>query len=189
MSETTLLPAAAASPAPFEFPEDIKVRMDKSRSYSEVHGTRGPGDPHQNVHFYQDGLPYDAQGFLLLDHPELKGDSKEAVKKREIAAKKVKRAMADHSRKKVAVQAEGGPDMPRGIDDVDDDEDVEEQAEVNLAEWLAGRQQVEWNDVSQAIAGRFKKRVASIADAVIFLVEERVLPVDAVAKKYRKFLA
>lgn len=186
MSDTPLLPDAAA---PFEFPDDLKIRMDKSRSFSEVHGTRGPGDPHQHVHFYQEGLPYDAQGFLILDHHELKGDSKEAIKKRELATKKVKRAMADYSRKKAAAQAEGGPEMPRGIDDADDEEGDGEAPEINLAEWAAGRQAVEWNDVSNAIAGRFKKRVASIADAIIFLVEEGVLPMDAVARKYRKFLS
>jgi hypothetical protein len=169
-----------------------KIKMDKSRSFSTIHGVRGPGDPHQNVHFAQDGLYYDAQGHLVIEHPDYEGDSPHHEKLRRALAKKIERHMRDAGKRHAAAIQEGGPDMPRGIDDLDDDEaaegDGDELEPINLTEWAAGRQQVEWNDITQAIAQRFKKRIASIADAIPFLVTEGVVPRDQVAKKYKRYL-
>lgn len=171
--------------------ETPKIRMDKSRPHSTVHGERGPGDPHAGIHFYQDGLPHDAQGFLILDGPDYEGDSPQAKKNRDVAARKVSKFMAKSNKARAAAMADGGPEMPRGIDQVDedDDEELEDEGEpVNLSAWVRGEQQVEWNEVTQEIARRYKKRVASIADAVPFLVKEGICPANEVAKKFKKFL-
>lgn len=188
MTEATLeLTGPAQKPAP-----PPKIRMDKSRSYGTVHGVRSPGDPHFGCHFYQDGLYFDAQGFLVLDHFEYNEDSPEAEQKRKTLAKKIERHLRESSRKQAAATAEGGPDMPRGIDDIDEDDEESREPEelepINLSDWARGQQQVEWNDITQAIAQRFKKRIASIADAIPFLVAEGVVPRDQVAKKYKRYL-
>lgn len=187
MTDTTLRDQQQDEPANI-FTSIVKVRMDKSRPHGSVFGARAPGDPHQDVHFYQDGLPFDAQGFLILEHPDYEGNSPEARKRRDTAEKMMKRAISAHEKRVAAATAEGGPDMPRGIDDVDDDEEGNgEQEPINLDSWLRGHQNLEWNDVTQAIAQRYKKRVASVADAVPFLMEEMGVPAAEVAKKFRKY--
>lgn len=187
MNDTSLqLSEPAARPAPMP-----KIKMDRSRSYGTVHGSIAPGQPYFGAAMIQDGLYFDAQGHLLIEHPDYEGDTPAHEKLRKVLAKKIERHMRDAGKRQATVNAEGGPDMPRGIDEIDDDDEVaaEEDLEpLNLTEWAAGRQQVEWNDITQAIAQRYKKRVASIADAIPFLVKEGMIQPDQVAKKYRRYL-
>ncbi len=189
MTDTTTNEAA---PAPMP-PMAPKIRMDKSRAYAEVHGDRPPGDRHSGVHFYQDGLPHDAQGFLILDHSDYEGTDPEAVKRRATAEKKVRKFLAQSEKKRAAAVAEGGPDYPRGVEAIeagDEDEENEDDAAepINLSAWARGEQQVEWQEITQEIARRYKKRIASIADAIPFLVKEGVCPPDQIAKKFKKYL-
>ena len=169
-----------------------KVRMDKSRSFNTIHGERAPGDPLAGVMFRQDGIPCDAQGFFLFDHPDMLVPGPDGDKRRKMADKHIKRAIA---------QALKNPPKPVKADDdedLDDDEAEDEDAEdeddgllpaVNLSAWLRGEQEVEWNDVSQEIARTYKKRVAKEADAVEFLVEqERIVSKGELRKKFQKFV-
>lgn len=180
-----------AEPAPRPAPAP-KIRMDRSRAFSTIHGVRPPGDPHQHCHFIQEGLYFDSQGFLIIEHADYEGDTPHHDKLRKILTKKIERHLKDAGKRHAAAIQEGGPDMPRGIDDLEDDDeaiDGEEELEpINLGDWARGQQQVEWNDITQAIAQRFKKRVNSIADAIPFLVSEGVVPRDQVAKKYKRYL-
>lgn len=190
----TELPTAATTDDVLDTPQitkdDIRISMDRSRPFSEIHGARGHGDPHQNCHFIQDGLYYDAEGILILDHAEYEAQTREGQKKREALQKKIKRHVAKMQSRRQALHAEGGPDMPRGIEAIDDDEDDGdgEEKEVDLTAWITGREQYEWSVLTQVIAQRYKSRVASIADAIPFLVKEGLVTEGQVAKKFKKYL-
>ena len=197
MSDTNETQAPPSQVAPAAFVQPPKIRIDKGRAYATVHGDRQPKDPHAAVHYTQDGLYYDAAGILILDHPDYDGRSHDADQMRRKLEKKIRLHMAKAAKQVEAATAPGGPTYARGIDDIDDDdvkvtednEDEEEEREaINLSAWLRGEQMVEWQDITQEIARRYKKRIASIADAVPFLVKEGVCGANEVAKKFKKFL-
>ena len=188
-----------AAEAPFIPPQ---IRMDRSRPFATVHGDRGPGDPHAGVHFYQDGLPHDAQGFLIFDEHMYEGNDKDSRQRREKLQAKLKKYLAAQAKRKTAAPT------PRDAEQLDgDDRDIETKSDqdgeesrsgeddeeddrepINLSAWCRGEQQVEWQEMTQHIARIYKKRVASVADAIPFLVSEGVCPPGEVAKKFKKYL-
>ena len=165
-----------------------KVRMDRSKAFATVHGERDADSKYANVHFIQDGLPFDASGFLILDHedfePNSENPSEKALKLRALAERKLKKA----SKGRPVVDPE---DADAPSDDADQGQDEGDDAEddgVNLEAWLRGEQDVQWHILTQEIARRYKRRVSNQADAVLFLVEQGVVPPGEIAKKYQKHL-
>jgi len=196
--DTNATQAPPSEGAPAAYVQPPKIRLDKGRSFSTVHGARPPGDLHVNVHYTQDGLYYDAGGVLILEHPDYYADSADAALMRRKLEKKLKQHMVKASRQPAVALTRRGE---RNIDEVDDDnaedtadgkmedeEGEEEQEAINLSSWMRGEQQVEWQDVTQEIARRYKKRIGSIADAIPFLVQQNVCSPPEVAKKFKKFL-
>jgi hypothetical protein len=152
--------------------------MDGSKPFGTVHGERAPGDPHQHVHYYQDGLPFDAGRLLLAEMIE--GDERLTA----LAAKK----LARQAKQPVTVAAASiDGDDGDNPQDIDDDETAED--DTNLEMWLTGEAKYIFANVRNAIAARYQKRVISIADAVMFLVgEQKVVPADKLAPQYRTFI-
>lgn len=177
----------AGAAAPMAPPKPPKVRMDRGREFASVHGERAPEDPFKHVHFMQDGLPFDAHGHMLLTHPMITADTEEAEQLRRIVDKKIRRQLTLEARAAARKANESNPDADAEAE-FGDDEDEAQPQEVNLSMWLRGEQDVVWNEVTQHIARRYKKRVNSIGDAVAFLVEQGVAPANAVAKKFKKHL-
>lgn len=162
--------------------EHPQIRLlDKSRAFSTIHGERGPSDPDHGVHFLQDGLPLDAQGFLVAHHQDLQGETKQAIKLREIAARKLEKAAKAQQKVDKAERGESGEAS-------DDEEGAADDEPVNLEAWARGEQRVEWNDVTQTIAQRYKKRVGSKLDALEFLIEEKVVSFDMLSPQHQKLL-
>jgi hypothetical protein len=162
-----------------------KVTLDRSRDHATVHGERGPDDRHHGVRFFQEGLPFNGEGVLIHDHPDIASDPK----LQKLVERKLKKAAAMEAR---AAQ-------PKADSDDDDDETGEgddlggtagdkELPPVDLRLWVMGQQDVVWNDVSQAIAHRFKVRVGSKKHAVELLVAEGVVQPQMVAKDFQKYL-
>ncbi len=166
-----------------------KVRMDKSRAFITIHGERGPNDPLSGVMYRQDGIPVDAQGYFIFDHPDLQVRGPEGDKLRRLAAKKIE--------KQLKLDAKNPPKPVRVASDDDDEEDVDAEAAdgedeellepINLEAWLRGEQQVEWQEVTQEIARRYKKRISKMEDAVAFLVKEGVVAKAQLKKQFQKF--
>jgi hypothetical protein len=153
------------------------VRLDKSRDYSTIHGERRPDDPHYAVYYYQYGLPFDAHGILLHDHPEVKGDPR----KQAAVEKLMKRAA------KVKKEAPGD-----AVDELlsrDESDDGDDKPELNLEMWARGEQKWRWQEVSDAIAARFSKRVTDKKGAVEVLLEEKVVPLGALSSELRKLVS
>ena len=152
------------------------VRLDRSRDYATVHGDRRPGDPHHQVHFYQYGLPFDAHGILIDDHPEVTGDPKKTA----AAEKLMKRAA------KVRIEEPVGDATDEILDGEGEDGD---EPVLNLEMWARGEQKWPWQKVSDAIAGRFAKRVTDKRGAVELLIEERVVSAGALSPDLRKLVS
>jgi hypothetical protein len=194
---------AQISGAPEAAPEMAppRVRMDRSRTFSTIHGDRPPGDPHHGVAYRQDGIPCDGEGYFLFDHPDMKKPGKDGDHARKMAQKHIARALkAEASKpKRVAppprddsdefdTDADGRPIHSAEADDDEEDDDL--LPPVNLSEWLRGGQEVVWTDVGQEIARAYKKRIASIKDAVAFLVnDEKLVPKDQLRPSFKKFAA
>lgn len=147
------------------------LRLDRSRDFSTVHGERMVGDSHVRVFFYQDGLPFDAGGSLVLDIIEDAGLRAKAERKLKEAAK-------------VSATAEA-----ESVDAVVGKEDgTADKGDVNLESWARGEVKYQWYLVSEAIVRRFARRVTNTADAINLLVEEGVIQPDALSPANRKHL-
>lgn len=160
------------------------IRMDRSKYFSTIHGERTPSDEYRQAHFAQDGLYFNAAGHLILELvPE---DKKAAVEAR------LRKINKDAPAQAAPAVAQKTSEIADDDDAGDDDEDVVSDdgpsEEVNLEAWLRGEQQVQWFKVAAAIRDRYKKQVNNSADAVVFLVEEGVVPADQVGDKLKKHL-
>ena len=178
-----------------------QLQLNRGREYSTIHGDRPVGDLHANVHFYQDGLPFDAQGNVVADHPDVTADTPAAKKLREVLDRKLKKL---NKGKRVAgpdVTAAGAEGQPSSDDDhpiageaalsdADEDDEAEDdlEAPIDLRKWLTGEQSVVWNDISQAIALKYKKRVGNKKDAVEFLMEQGICNPNVLAPEFKKLI-
>lgn len=161
----------------------IVVHMDRSRDYATVHGDRMPNDPHLNVHFYQNGLPFNAAGILVQDHPEILNDEKKQAK----VARLIKKA----EMLRAAAPGNDADDEDRDDDDRDEDEDEDrenEPAPINLVKWAAGEQKVQWQQVSDAVTRKLSKRPVSKRDALEMLIEQRVVAKGALSQEHRRIV-
>lgn len=143
--------------------------MDRSRDYSTIHGERTAGDRHATVHFYQDGLPFDSQGFLIVEHP----DVLENPKLIELVDRKLKKAA------KAKIESPG--------DNADAPSD-DGPPDVNLEAWARGEQQVAWQEVTNVIGKRFTKRVKDKTAAIEFLVAEKVVRYEDLSPEHQKLV-
>lgn len=156
-----------------------QLRMDGGKYFSTVHGERPPGDPHQDVHYMQDGLPFDANRVLISRMIE--GDERLVA----LAAKKLSR-----QKRQVAavVPAEDTTIVPQDAPDDEDEDDG--PADVNLEMWLTGEAKYIFAQIRATIADRYQKRgINSVDGAVEFLVEQGVVPVDRLCPAFQKMMA
>jgi hypothetical protein len=159
-----------------------QLRMDGGKVFSTIHGERPPGDPHQHVHFYQDGLPFGADRKLLA--AMIEGDDRLVS----LATKK----LARQKRQTASVPAVGleqtdftPPDVPDDEEDDDDDDN-----DINLEMWLTGEAKYIFGKIRATIADRYKKRgINNIENAVDFLVnEQRIVPPDRLSPTFQAML-
>lgn len=161
------------------------VRMDKSKTFSTVHGDRAPGDPHRDIHFFQDQLPFDAHGMLVegyFDDQNDKGGKLRALIERRLKKLSTKPA--------VEVADIGGDD-----DDYEDDGEVstaperDDPNEVNLESWLRGEAQYQFYAIRAAIQKRYSVVVKDQRAAIEALVlDERIVPEGEIASRFKNLL-
>jgi hypothetical protein len=156
-----------------------QLRMDGSKYFSTVHGERPPGDPLQHVHFYQDGLPFDAGRVLLADM--IKDDERLKA----LAAKKLSR---QPKQKAVEIVDDDDDDDHTPQDQPDDEDDGD--GDVNLEMWLTGDVKYIFAKIRATIADRYQKRgINSIDNAVVFLViEQKVVPVERLCAEFKEII-
>lgn len=195
MTTDTALDGGAPEAAPAV--ESPRVRMDRSRSFATIHGDRQVDDPLYGVAYRQDGIPCDAEGFFLFEHKDMLRKGRDGDHARKMAEKHIKRALL------AAAKAPPKPARAAPSDDEDDEVDADGVARdggegedegdgllpaINLGEWLRGRQDVPWADVSQEIARAYKRRIAKVDDAVPFLVKEGLCPRGELRQKFKKYV-
>jgi hypothetical protein len=173
--------AAAPSPAPRKPPV---IRMDKSRDFSTVHGDILPGDPDEHLRFVQDGLPFDSHGKLLINH--------HTIEKEERLQKKVEKLLLQAMKRQAANPGDADPEdrdeIEEDFDETFAEDDDDGVAPINLVDWAAGTAQYPWQDITNAIASRYAKRVMNKKGAIELLIEERVVSAGALSKAHRRLL-
>lgn len=161
--------------------ETPRLRIDKSKAFSTVHGERTPGDPHANIHFYQDGLPYNAQGFYVdgkLDDTSDPEGKLRALVERRLRKLEGQSLPADADAElKDQIAAANAPGGKGGGDDV------------NLEAWARGEAQYIFGEVRSAIKKRFGLNVKDAKAAVECLaLDEKIVPEEALAPDFKKIL-
>ena len=158
-----------------------RLRMDRSKDFSTIHGERTPGDPHARVHFFQDGLPFDSQGFYLDGFLDDSSDPEGKL-----------RALVERRLRKL----EGQP-LPADADAEALDEQVAKagakggagQDDVNLEAWARGEAQYIFGEVRAAIKKRFGQVVKDQKVAIELLaLDEKVVPEDQIAPAFKQLL-
>lgn len=152
------------------------IRMDRTRVYSTAHGERGPGDPWAQVHFMQNGLPFDAAGNLIHDHFSIK-ESPTLVKRVE----------------KLAKEAMKRKQISPGDDDADEDgepqsDEDDDAPALNLEAWARGEQDVLWQRVSDALTRRCGRRFTNKRDALEYMIAEGMVAMAGLSKANKAVL-
>jgi hypothetical protein len=146
--------------------------------WSECHGDRLPDDPHYHVHFFQDGLPFDAEGKLVPDDGKEGGWKGVGADGKPIDYRPLyTQAMRMKVMKKMTKHANGLQVSAPADDDLNEDVETREAAsdEINLKSWLMGEIDVPFYMIVIAIKKRCSTAVASIPEAVRFLVMEEAV--------------
>lgn len=159
-----------------------KLRMDRSKPFATVHGERLPGDLHQNTHFFQDSMPFDAAGLLIYDaieDPKIKAIADRKLKKMP-AAKPAAEGDGDGADDDDPDNGTGGDTKPPASTSPDD---------VNLEAWLRGEMSYPWFSITKAVRERHSQNISKQADMVEFLVRDlKIIPEDQVGADLRQFL-
>lgn len=162
--------------------EAITLKMDKSRPFATVHGDREANDTHVRVSFFQDGLPFDAAGNLVLS--VIENDQKLLDLARRKSSKF--KSNAQPQEETSVVSAPPPPQLlaDESYDDVDsegaeaqDPDDVSQGDidAINLTEWAKGNIKYSWFKVRDAFRQRYSINVSSANDAIDFLLSEGVV--------------
>lgn len=151
---------AAGAKASVDLPA-FTVELDKSRTYSEVHGQY----PH-NLGFIQDGIPFDKGARLL---PQLFG-TEGFEKAKPIHDRKVK-ALTAAAEQAAAIGDEDTNNKVGPSESIVEDPD----ADVNLRMWAMGRARYMPMVIYRVIRARYAKHVSTLADAKAYLVEIKVV--------------
>lgn len=171
------------------------LRLDKTKKFSTVHGERQPDDPHYKVHFWQDDLPFDANGRLIQDDGLRQPRNGLDAENKPV----VHRPLYDDKR---AAKAKGKLDrltrssaMP--VEETSAEEDPEaaaaEQAAaaeaVNFESWLRGEVEYEPWQLNAAYEKRFSRKAHKVFDMVIELViDEKIVPEEELTPRFQKMV-
>jgi hypothetical protein len=161
----------------------MKLQMDRSRPKSSIHGERAPDDPHVNVHFVQDGLPFDAQGFLVDSFFNDRNDP--TGKLRALAERRLKKQVGSQA---VPADAEDGGG---GIDNDDDGvAGKSDNNDINLEAWLRGTANYQFFTVKKVVRERYHQNLSSAAAIIEHLVlEKKIISVGELSESNRAQLA
>lgn len=159
-----------------------KIKLDKSRYHSEVHGEAQHG-----LAAFQDGLPFNHQGELI--QVMITPDLQVIVDKKLRKIAKLQAASAPASTPQTppppppaASDDKDGDDQNAADDDDEDDGDVSD--EVNFEQWLKDEVKYPWHLIAGAAKKRFSKHFKNAKELAEFLVydENLVGPEDVPTK-------
>lgn len=141
-------------------PDPHPLRLDRSKYFSSVHG-----EFQSPTHYYQDGLPFDALGHLVVAE----------CSKEQLAA-------ADAKAPRSVPSKPGDKDSPPNP--LAASQPALTEGEVNLELWAKGQARYVPGEVFAAIRERYSKSVTTFADAIEFLVNEaKLIPPEQASKQ------
>lgn len=160
------------------------VRLDRTKPYGTIHGDRTPEDPHYRCHYWQRGLPFDAQGILVPDDGKTQpwtamgSDGKPIVHQplynKDMRAE-VERRIARMLRSQKDADAERTTQVPA-------EEPIDPAEDVNLESYLRGEVDYPFFQLKKACEARFHKKYNRLRTIIEDLVyEEKVIPESQVA--------
>lgn len=159
----------------------VLLRLDRSRAFSTVHGERAPDDPHAGIHFYQDGLPFDAQEVYVPDQLNDKNDRDGKL-----------RAMVERRLRKLegvatpadaeAEAAASDPPLPGAKPNAAEADDM------NLVAWARGEAQYLFGNVREAIRKRYSQVVKDQRGAVECLLDEKAVTEADLSPAFKQLL-
>lgn len=169
--------------------EDVVIRLDKSRTFSECRGERQPDDPLYRVHFWQGQtinkamvlLPFDAAGELIPDdgktlpyHGIVDG---KPVMHHPLYNQAMRELLELKRRRHKAVEAAPEPGEGAGAG-----KDGDLTDEVNLEAWLRGQTRYNWLILQAAAKKRTHCFFANKTALVVGLVlDEKMIPESELA--------
>lgn len=169
---------------------DVKLRLDRTRALSTVHGDRTPMDPHYRVHYWQGGLPFDVSGELIPD------DGSAAVREENIdngdgTFRRITYSPLwnDGMRKLLAKKVQRIEQIAAAPKDDESEEGKPKSEDVNLEAWLRGEVDYEWFLIAGAAKARFSKNYTNKRDLVEDMVfDERIIPEDQLSPALARVL-
>ncbi len=181
-------PRLAAPPA---------ITLDRSRTFSEVRGERGPDDPLYRVHYFQTykvgnkrvQLPFDSQGDLVPDDGKTEpfqgiADGK-PVTFQPLYDADMRRLVAQLAEKMARPVAQ----EPGAGEPVIDGAAIDASDTVNLAAWLRGQVRYEPHELRAACKQRYHKQYTDIGEMVRELVlDERLVPEAELSAEFKRYL-
>lgn len=152
-----------------------KIKLDKSRPHSTVHG-----DAEYGLAAYQDGLPFNHQGELIekLVTPEMQP----------IVDKKLRKLAKLEAANAPKDSVQQDPPIPEPEDDEDEDENDGDSAdEINFEQWLKDETKYPWHLLAKEGKKRYSKVFSNSKELADFLVyEEQILGPEDVPTKLGK---
>lgn len=148
-------PVKAETVSPYQAPKrDV---LDRSKTYGTVHSS---AKNKNKAKFWQGGRHYDALGVRIMIPGDEEHEAKLAEERQRTAQERAQRL------RERAVAVEKG--MP-------DPEDLNDPDAINLTLWGEGEVDYLFSYVRKTIEQRYHKVVHNIANAVDFLIEEKVI--------------
>lgn len=189
--------AASAASTEERFGPKPILRIDKSKTFSTVHGDRTPEDPHYKVHFWQDGLPFDVNGMLVQDDGRVQEFSGADAESKPVRYKPLYDAKmrAKLEKKLLRLNKVARAPEPEEIEADAEHEDASPELKaamaesVNLESWLRGEVDYEPWMIFSAYKARYHHQTHKISEVVLNLVEdEKIVRPEQVTKHLQRYL-
>lgn len=180
-----------------------KIRLDKSKPFSECHGERTPDDPHYHVHYWQGGpvgkaivlLPFNSQGELVPDdgktEPYMGGNVDGKPVQHYPLYNQAMRDLVERKLKRLNAAKNEGPadeDAPAVLDG-EQLSSADPADDVDFGAWLRGEARYQPTLLRAAAKQRFGKAYREIGPMVFDLVfDEKIVPEDQVCAELAKHL-
>lgn len=141
------------------------LRLDRTRKHSTVHGEVSHG-----LAFYQDGLPFNASGEIIM----------------ELVNTPERKAIYERKMRKAQKKPAAAPADPAEAAAADADDDPASDDDVNIEAWARGLEKVEWTALQRYARKRFSKMFRGKEDLIEFLVfDEKIIALEDVAPSLR----
>ena len=164
--------------------EGVTIRLDKSRPYGTVYGERTPEDPTHMVRYWQDDLPFNAQGILVPPDGRTEPWFEIVETDTGVPKRLTYRPLYDAARhKKLQDKLERintRRAAPAPQQRVREPEAIENS--VNLDGWLRGLDDYTPQEVYKAVKTRYSANFHTLRQCVeLLVVDEKLVPESEVA--------